>query len=112
MRFAQPDTAIQEQRVVRFSGRLRHSKGGRVREVIVVADHESLEVIRGIEGRLNRSGDSLSGQLGFRLLRTYCAWRFDLRPGVYLELNFQLLAGSLRDGLFEHPPIIILQPAF
>ncbi len=71
VRFAQPHSAVEEERIVGFSGGLRHGHGGGVRKGIVVADDECLEGILGIERQIGPGilpfplvGSFLGGALG------------------------------------------------
>ena len=49
MRLAQADAAVKEKRIVGFAGRLRHRQRGGVGKIVVVADHERVEGVLGIE---------------------------------------------------------------
>ena len=51
MRLAEPRTAIDEQRVVRLSGRLRHGHGGGMGEPVRRSDDEGVEGVLGVEVR-------------------------------------------------------------
>jgi hypothetical protein len=54
MGLAQPDAAVQEQRVERHRGRLGDAPGGGVGELVGFADHETIELVAVIQGRAQR----------------------------------------------------------
>src|SRR5436309_9269940 len=61
---AKTDTAINEQRVVRARGRLRHGKSGGMRNCVVRTDHERFERVPWIEPRDGCAWCCVRGRLG------------------------------------------------
>ena len=68
MGLAQTDPAVEEQRVVRLAGRLRHRQRGGVGKIVVVADHERVERVLRVETQLVVGRSSFGGWLGRLLL--------------------------------------------
>src|SRR4026209_2079231 len=61
---AETDTAINEQRVVRARGRLRHGKSRGMRNFIVRTDHERFERVPWVEPRHGCAWFCVSGRFG------------------------------------------------
>jgi hypothetical protein len=55
--FAEPGRAVQEERVIGLGRQLRHGQGGRVGEVVSLADHELIEGVLGVQPALGRVGE-------------------------------------------------------
>ena len=120
MRFAEPDAAIEKQRIVRFAGRLRDRQRGGMREVVVLADDEGVERIPRIKRQvLSRCGRST---LFFRRIKRPFAlmtlasaarvknWthRRVGRP----KLDLKTLPGGGADRVLDQAQIIVLEPQF
>src|SRR5436190_12125753 len=66
---AKTDTAINEQRVVRARGRLRHGKSGGMRNFIVRTDHERFERVPWVKPRHGSAWFCVRGRFGQNFLQ-------------------------------------------
>ena len=111
MGLAQTDTAVEEERIVGFGGRLRHCPAGGMREARVVADHEMLK----LEFRIQLGCLVEDGFLGFgrRLLgdryRRPAGGRLRL-TGDHLEGDADVTGDDRRQRLFDHRRVAVLEP--
>ncbi len=96
---AEPDAAVDEERVVGLRGDLGDGAGGGMRELVRGADDEALEGVLGVE-----VGGVPVGRRG-RLRAQGC---LILRP--LLEDHMSLTPPDLGQGLLEHAQVVLAQP--
>src|SRR5882672_11193295 len=97
MGFAQPDSTVQEQRIVRFARRLRDCLGRGISKVVIISNDKSVKRILGIKIEIVISrvpvGRSLS-RLCFCCCGQSDGSSRQPRQGSYFESDLQLLPGG------------------
>ena len=113
MRFAQAHAAVKKQRIIGFPRGFSHGFGGREGKVVVVAHHERLKGVLGVEVWLAIPGDPISGDHGFQLRSRNYRWGGRgqrSRSRRRLELNLQLPTRGNAHRILQKTQIIVLEP--
>ena len=108
---AQPHTAVEKKRIIRFARRLRDGQGGGVREIIIVANDERVELVLRIEIQILTRRDPFGDRLrGFAPAGQSHRGDGMSAAGRDLKPNLQFLSRGDGQHVLDQAQVVVFEP--